>query len=258
MEKSLKILLADMNNDLRASLTQAMHEDGNMELLGVATTGRETLRLCEQLRPDVLLLELVLPELDGLAVLRALKEKEHKPLVLIHTGFASPLAVSMAMEAGAAYFLSKPCPPELIVERIRCFASTLSVKPQIEPRTAEKPAEKKSFEYEVAELLRELGIAAQLKGYRYLQEAVAITVRDGGELQMVTKCLYPAIAKRFSTTSSRVERSIRHAVELSWARGNPELLRICFGNSVSPNSRPTNSQFIAGISEYMLLKEKEM
>ena len=250
MEKSLKILLADLNDDLRPSLTKAMSAEGDMELLAVATTGKETLRLCEEQQPDVLLLELVLPELDGLGVLRKLREQERKPLVIILTGFTTPLAVSMAMEAGAAYFLSKPCPAELIIERTRSFASLL-------PKKLEVVKPKQSLDAELAELLRELGISAQLKGYRYLQEAVSITVRDGGEMQMVTKCLYPAVAKRFSTTGSRVERAIRHAVELGWSRGNPELLRTCFGSSTYPNNRPTNSQFIAALSQYLMLERGE-
>ena len=252
MEKSLKILLADINESLREPLAQAMCSDGSMELLAVATSGSETLRLCEELEPDVLLLELVLPELDGLGVLRTLNEREQKPLVLILTGFATPLAMGMAMEAGAVYFLSKPCPPELIVERIRSFAAYVPVK---RPKPLPPEPKKRDYEPEIAELLRELGVSAQLKGYRYLQEAVSITIRDGGKLQPVTKCLYPAVAKQFSTTASRVERAMRHAVELSWARGNPELIRCCFGNSVSPNSKPTNSQYIAALSEYLLLKE---
>ena len=250
MNKSLRILLADINENMRLPLAKAMSEAGDMELLTVATTGKETLRLCEQLLPDVLLLELVLPELDGLGILRELNGRTRKPLVIVLTGFATPLAVSMAMEAGAAYFLSKPCPPELIVERIRSFGSVIPSK-----LTVVKPQQ--SPEAELAELLRELGIAAQLKGYRYLQEAVNVTIREGGEPQMVTKCLYPAIAKRFSTTASRVERAIRHAVEMSWARGNPELLRVCFGSSVAANARPTNSQFIAALSEYLMLKRRE-
>lgn len=250
MNKSLRVLLADINDNMRSSFAGAMREAGDMELLAVATTGRETLRLCEQLQPDVLLLELILPELDGLGVLRELNESNRKPLVIVLSGFATPLAVSMAMEGGAAYFLSKPCPPEIVIERVRSFAAALPSS-----LTVVKP--RRSPESELAELLRELGITAQLKGYRYLQEAVTLTVRDGGELQMVTKCLYPAIAKRFSTTASRVERAIRHAVEMSWARGDPELLRLCFGSSVAANARPTNSQFIAALSEYMMLRQRE-
>ena len=250
MKKSLRILLADINENMRPSLAKAMSEAGDMELLTVVTTGKETLRLCEQLQPDVLLLELVLPELDGLGVLRELNGRARKPLVIVLTGFATPLAVSMAMEAGEAYFLSKPCTPEIIVERIRSFASAIPAKLTV-IKSPQSP------ESELAELLRELGIAAQLKGYRYLQEAVSITIREGGEPQMVTKCLYPAIAKRYATTPSRVERAIRHAVEASWARGNPELLRVCFGSTGAANARPTNSQFIAAISEYMILKRRE-
>ena len=254
MEKGLRILLADINEGLREPLAKAMHSNGAMELLAVATSGRETLRLCEELMPDVLLLELVLPELDGLAVLRTLKQWEQKPLTMILTGFATPLSMSMAVEAGAVYFLSKPCPPELIVERIRSFAAVIPEKKIV----AIRPKEKTNYDPEIAELLRELGVSAQLKGYRYLQEAIAQTVREGGKLQMVTKFVYPAVAKHFSTTASRVERAIRHAVEVSWKRGNPELIRCCFGNSVSPNAKPTNSQYIAALSEHLLLKEKEM
>ena len=250
MKTSLRVLLADINENMRPSLAKAMSEAGDMELLAVATTGKETLRLCDQLLPDVLLLELVLPELDGLGILRELNGRARKPLVIVLTGFATPLAVSMTMEAGAAYFLSKPCPPELILERIRSFGAVIPAK-----LTVIKPQQ--SPESELAELLRELGIAAQLKGYRYLQEAVSVTIREGGEPQMVTKCLYPAIAKRYATTPSRVERAIRHAIEASWARGNPELLRLCFGSSVAANARPSNSQFIAALSEYLMLKRRE-
>ena len=255
MDKSLRILLADINDKLRGPLTEAMRADGGMELLAVATTGKETLRLCEELEPDVLLLELVLPELDGLAVLRTIKAWERKPLVLILTGFATPLAMTMTMEDGAAYFLSKPCPSKLIVERIRRFASFIPEKREkiVEIRPKEQP----NYDSEIAELLRELGISAQLKGYRYLQEAILQTVLEGGKLQMVTKCVYPEVARHCATTASRVERAIRHAVAVSWSRGDPELLRLCFGNSVTPNSKPTNSQFIAALSEHLLLERKE-
>lgn len=254
MKNNIKVLLADMNDGLFPSLAEAMSADGCMELMAVATTGSETLRLCEELQPDVLLLELVLPELDGLAILEKLKEKGSCPLVIFLTDFATPLAVSMAAEAGAAYFLSKPCPAEIIIERIRFFASLLSE--EMNRVETEKHREKQNLTAASAELLRDLGISAQLKGYHYLLEAVSATVQNGGELQMVTKCLYPAIAKRYSTTAARVERSIRHAVETGWSRGDPELLRACFGCSIVPDTRPTNSQFIAGLAWHLLEKEE--
>ncbi len=253
MNKGLRVLLADLNDHLYPALAEAVEAAGNMNLLGLSTSGRETLRLCRELQPDVLVLELVLPELDGLAVLRELKSWEQRPLVMVLTGFTTALAVNMAMEAGAAFFLSKPCPPQLIAERILGVASLCPA----EKKRAESPAVQKSPDTaDVSELLRELGVSARLKGYTYLREAILLTLQEGREMKLVTKCLYPAVAKCYATTASRVERSIRHAVELSWERGDPELRHLCFGNSVSLRGRPTNSQYIAALAEYLRMEQR--
>ncbi len=255
MDKFLRVLLADMNDDLRLSLAKCMEEAGDMELTEVAMTGPETLHLARKLEPDVLLLELILPELDGLGVLQEMGRWEKKPLIIIFTVFVTPVTVHAAMEAGAAYFLGKSCPVELIPQRIRAFSSVRTELPEKVTAPVVPSVSTDSDEIVVSQLLRELGVPAQVKGYQYLREAILSTLRDGGELQMVTKCLYPMIARQFSTKASRVERAIRHAIELSWCRGNPELLRRCFGNSVSANGRPTNSQFIAAVTELLLLKQ---
>lgn len=254
MENKLRILLADTNEDFADTLRACAQRRGDAEIIAAARTGREVLELCRTLRPDVLLLELILPELDGLGVLKRLEELEQRPAAILLTNFVTPLSVSMALEYGAAYYLSKPCEPEMVLDRVYAFAS--HVPSQISSRNQQSESVQEITEQVIAELLRELGVPAQIKGYLYLREAISVTVDDGGELQMVTKCLYPAIAKHHGTTASRVERAIRHAIELSWCRGNEEALRACFGHSVSANDRPTNSQYIATVSECLLMQRR--
>lgn len=262
METKIRVLIADPNEDMRLMLTDVLDAEEDMTVAGYAADGLETLAQIRELDPDVVLLELVLPRLDGLGVLRKLNESEEKPAVLVLTGFVNAQVVAESAELGAAYFISKPCDTSELLERIRQFGRTRQ-----QPRTAllqrqgQTPApvrNEPSLESVVTEIIHEIGVPAHIKGYQYLREAIILTINDMDAINAVTKVLYPEVARKFNTTPSRVERAIRHAIEVAWDRGDVETLQKFFGYTVSGvKGKPTNSEFIAMIADNLSLRQKQ-
>jgi two-component system response regulator (stage 0 sporulation protein A) len=257
METKTRILIADSGEDFRRMLGEVIGAEEDMEVVGLAGDGAETLALSDSLRPDVLVTDLVLPKLDGLGLLSALSGKPGAPAAIVLSGFFNDRVVAECSEMGAYYFMPKPCDIPALLTRIRQVATASKRTNQPTTGVAIAPAHEPSLEAVVTDVIHEIGVPAHIKGYQYLREAIIITVQDMDAINAVTKVLYPAVAKKFSTTPSRVERAIRHAIEVAWDRGDLETLQKFFGYTVSNiKGKPTNSEFIAMIADSLTLKRK--
>ena len=260
METKTRILVADSNQEFCKLLSELFSSEMDMETVGFAADGVEALSLISQLKPDLLLLDLVLPKLDGLELLRRLPETGAKPHVIVLSGFVNGKVVADCSAAGADYFIPKPCEAPVLLSHIRKTVVG-SVSPSasgIDCRNV-MPQSRQDMDLEavVTDIIHEIGVPAHIKGYQYLREAIILTINDMDMINAVTKVLYPEVAKRFSTTPSRVERAIRHAIEVAWDRGDIEVLQKFFGYTVSNiKGKPTNSEFIAMIADNLSLRRK--
>lgn len=264
METKIRVLIADPNEDFQQLMKNLLSQEPDMEAAGTTSDGSDALAKIEALHPDVVLLELVQPRLDGMGVLRKLSEKESAPPVLVLTGFVNAHVVAECANLGAAYFMSKPCDTAELMQRLRQSAQTgkkpLPVAAGRVSTAAPEPkaADNASLESVVTDIIHEIGVPAHIKGYQYLREAIILTINDMDAINAVTKVLYPEVAKKFSTTPSRVERAIRHAIEVAWDRGDVETLQKFFGYTVSGiKGKPTNSEFIAMIADCLSLRRKQ-
>ena len=263
METKIRVLIADPNEDFQQLMKNLLSQEPDMEAAGTSVDGSDALAKIEALHPDVVLLELVQPRLDGMGVLRKLAEKESAPPVLVLTGFVNAHVVAECANLGAAYFMSKPCDTAELMQRLRQSAQA-GRKPlpvtasRVSAAAPEPKADNASLESVVTDIIHEIGVPAHIKGYQYLREAIILTINDMDAINAVTKVLYPEVAKKFSTTPSRVERAIRHAIEVAWDRGDVETLQKFFGYTVSGiKGKPTNSEFIAMIADCLSLRRKQ-
>ena len=259
METKTRILLADSNPDFCSLLTDLISSEKDMEVVATADNGVDALALIAELRPAVLLLDLVLSKLDGLEVLRRLPETGVRPHVIVLSGFVNNKVVADCSALGADYFIPKPCEMPMLLGRIRQLqAAVRSSVPDGGFEIAQQTRQDVNLEAVVTDIIHEIGVPAHIKGYQYLREAIILTLNDMEMINAVTKVLYPEVAKKFGTTPSRVERAIRHAIEVAWDRGDIEVLQKFFGYTVSNiKGKPTNSEFIAMIADSLTLKRKQ-
>lgn len=248
MDVRRTVLLADANEEFRALVRKIIDETEEFTVVGSVGDGAEALRLARQEAPDLLLMDVLLPGLDGFGVLKQLRELEKPPKVILISAFCSDSVVSEAVELGANYFMFKPVEENALLDRMRAlFGRDLPEE--------RHPVELKNL---VTSVIHEIGVPAHIKGYQYLREAIMIAVDDMDVINAVTKVLYPEVAKRFNTTPSRVERAIRHAIEVAWDRGDLETLQKYFGYTVSnAKGKPTNSEFIAMIADRLVLEQRK-
>ncbi len=256
METQVRVLIADPNEDFRRLLHDVIENEGDLQVAGIASDGPETLECIEKAAPDVVVLDLILPKLDGLGVLGRIREMNRAPSVIVLSGFFNDSIISQCSDLGAYYFVPKPCDVQALIACIRQSASVKAVQPAPSKiNSFQKPEQ--SLEAVVTDVIHEIGVPAHIKGYQYLREAIILTINDMDIINAVTKALYPTVAKRFSTTPSRVERAIRHAIEVAWDRGDVETLQRFFGYTVSGiKGKPTNSEFIAMIADSLSLRRK--
>lgn len=245
MENKIKIMLTDTNEDARSMLQTALERTGRFVVTASTGNGQQALKLIEETRPDLLVLDMVMPGLDGLGILRQL-DKEHRPTILSISSFATQEMAAEAGILGASLFVSKPYDEGAMVDNLLSLSEKCT-----------HPFHAPGLEEMVTSIIHEVGVPAHIKGYQYVREAIMITVENMDVINSVTKVLYPEVAKRFRTTPSRVERAIRHAIEVAWDRGDLETLQRFFGYTVSnAKGKPTNSEFIAMISDRIRLKMK--
>ena len=255
----LRVLIADPNREFQQMMTALLSKERDMEAADVASDGLEALAKVKTLRPDVVLLDLVQPRLDGLGVLRRLAAQENAPPVLVLTGFVNSHVIAECSELGAAYFMPKPCDTTELIQRLRKCTETKKKPPDGQNVSGQSlntwPGDKYMsypLESAVTDIIHEIGVPAHIKGYQYLREAILFTLRDGDAVTGITKVLYPEIAKRFSTTSTCVERAMRRAIEVAWDRGDEDVRQKIFRGTISGNKgKPTNGEFIAMIAEHV-------
>jgi len=249
MDKTATVIIADNTEEFCGSLQKALHRAEGFQVLGIANDGEQAIRMVTQSRPDILVLDMMLAKKDGIAVLKTLAGMDKRPVVLATSGFVTDYVASAAANLGVRYLMLKPCDMEAVVERLREIRGSDSL-----------PAPGKSgnhIETLVTNIIHEIGVPAHIKGYQYLREAIIIAVGDMDVINAITKVLYPQVAKTFQTTPSRVERAIRHAIEVAWDRGDLDTLQRFFGYTVSnTKGKPTNSEFIALIADKLQLQLK--
>ncbi len=252
MDNSTTVLIADNSEEFCSQLTAALQKSQGFQVVGTAADGEQALRLISERRPDVLVLDMMLPKRDGISILKAVSAMEHRPAILATSGFITEYVASAAANLGVRYLMLKPCDSSAMVERLEelRFGSTGS-------RTVTRRLDKTNIETMVTNIIHEIGVPAHIKGYQYLREAIIIAVNDMDVINAITKVLYPQVAKTFQTTPSRVERAIRHAIEVAWDRGDLDTLQRFFGYTVSnTKGKPTNSEFIALIADKLQLQMK--
>ena len=252
MENTKRIVVADTGTEFRKSLIRALAEEPDFQIVGETGDGTELMNLVRQEQPDAVVMDMVLTGgMDGMDVLDAFSLMEDRPKVLVLSSYIRGSVVDAAAAKGADFFLIKPCRLTAVGERLRQIMSSSGVE---ESETDTGPA----LETQVTAIIHEIGVPAHIKGYQYLRDAIVIAVNDMDVINAVTKVLYPEVAKRFNTTPSRVERAIRHAIEVAWDRGDLETLQKYFGYTVSnAKGKPTNSEFIAMIADRLQLARRK-
>ena len=252
MDKRTTVFIADSTEDFCSSLTAAISKVAGFQVLGAAYDGEQAIARIAQLKPDILVLDLMLAKKDGIAVLKAISGMDNRPVTLATSGFVTDYVASSAANLGARYLMLKPCDMTALVERLEEIRGGENLR-----TTASRRPEKTNIETLVTSIIHEIGVPAHIKGYQYLREAIIIAVNDMDVINAITKVLYPQVAKTFQTTPSRVERAIRHAIEVAWDRGDLDTLQRFFGYTVSnTKGKPTNSEFIALIADKLQLQLK--
>ncbi|PLR99868.1 sporulation transcription factor Spo0A [Bacillus sp. T33-2] len=260
--KKIKVCVVDDNRELVGLLEEFISSQEDMEITGVAHNGQDCLEMLEDADPDVLLLDIIMPHLDGLAVLEKLREEKKGmlPNVIMLTAFGQEDVTKKAVELGASYFILKPFDMENLASHIRQVsgqAKTMARKPLSGSYRSQSEQKPKNLDASITSIIHEIGVPAHIKGYLYLREAISMVYNDIELLGSITKVLYPDIAKKYNTTASRVERAIRHAIEVAWSRGNIDSISSLFGYTVSMSkAKPTNSEFIAMVADKLRLEHK--
>lgn len=265
--KDVRVLVVDNNSDFRATCASEFSKYGFSVIEDGASDGIQAVEMISQYQPDVVLLDVIMPNLDGLGILKSVQAMPNgpKPLFIIDSYISSENITAEAMRLGAAYYILKPFDFKSMIERVTEFLPFYFNKASFITPNMEKTAPADSgrtmtdheLNLEVTNMIHEVGIPAHIKGYQYLREGILMAIKDMEVINSITKVLYPSIAKRFSTTSSRVERAIRHAIEVAWDRGDVDTLNEIFGYTIhTAKGKPTNSEFIAMIADQIRLKAR--
>lgn len=255
METKKTILIADTSEEFRTALAEALQAEEGLEVVGQTSDGQEAIQLVQDRSPDILIMDLVLGRVDGFDVLDAVKSRPMSILVL--SSFVRDRIAAEVATRGGDYYMMKPCRMASVVERVRLLASRHWSDGGKEGPTGPTSV-RQNLEANVTTIIHEIGVPAHIKGYQYLREAIIMTVEDMEVINAVTKVLYPEVARKFGTTASRVERAIRHAIEVAWDRGDLDTLQKYFGFTVSNSKgKPTNSEFIAMIADRLQLQRRQ-
>jgi len=258
----LNVAIADDNERILEILGELVNNDKDLTLVGKANNGEEMYQIIKNKEPDVVLLDIIMPKMDGLSVMdEVAKNKNLKktPQFIVITAVGQEKITEDAFRKGASYYIMKPFQNETVLNRIKFIRQeVLSDKQRMNNTVINvKEAHEENLEDRVTNMIHEIGIPAHIKGYHYLRDAIIMAVEDMDVLNAITKILYPTVAKKHQTTSSRVERAIRHAIEVAWSRGKIDILDKLFGYTVSNGKgKPTNSEFIALVADTIRLEQK--
>ena len=252
MEHSTTVFIADSSEEFCAGLSAALQRADGFQVMGTAYDGEQAIRMITERKPDVLVLDLMLAKQDGISVLKAIHAMDRKIVTLATSAFVTEYVSTAAANLGVRYLMLKPCDMAALVDRLEEIRGGESLR-----FPSARRSDKTSIESMVTGIIHEIGVPAHIKGYQYLREAIIIAVNDMDVINAITKVLYPQVAKTFQTTPSRVERAIRHAIEVAWDRGDLDTLQRFFGYTVSnTKGKPTNSEFIALIADKLQLQLK--
>ena len=255
----LRVAIADDNQKILDVLDEIISTDKELDLVGKAKNGEEMCQIIKDRKPDVVLLDLIMPKMDGLTVMEKVGQDNtvgKHPYFIVITAVGQEKITEDAFDKGANYYIMKPFNNRMLLERIKSVRN-LSRNPERknDDITTDNTLKTENLESRVTNMLHEIGIPAHIKGYHYLRDAIIMAVNDMDVLNAITKILYPTVAKKYQTTSSRVERAIRHAIEVAWSRGKLDTLDQLFGYTVSTGKgKPTNSEFIALIADTIQLE----
>ena len=258
----INVAIADDNERILDLLDEIISSDKELRLVGKANNGEDMYQLIKEKQPDVVLLDLIMPKMDGLSVMEMIgndKELKKHPDFIVVTAVGQERITEDAFKRGASYYIMKPFNNETVLNRIKHANEIIrhELKPQNMVSQQEEVKPELHLETKVTYMIHEIGIPAHIKGYHYLRDAIMMAVEDMDVLNAVTKVLYPTVAKKHHTTESRVERAIRHAIEVAWSRGKLDTLDDLFGYTVSNGKgKPTNSEFIALIADTIRLEYK--
>lgn len=268
---NIQVLLADDNREFTNMLAEYISSQEGMEVVGVAFNGEEVLKTIAELPelPDVLILDIIMPHLDGLGVLERLRDMNlsPSPKIIMLTAFGQENITQRAVQLGASYYILKPFDMEVLVSRIRQLVGVSGaaggsmqsggMNNTVNKPVSSLPTKGRNLDASITAIIHEIGVPAHIKGYQYLREAITMVYNNIEILGSITKTLYPAIAEKFKTTPSRVERAIRHAIEVAWTRGNIDSISHLFGYTINiSKSKPTNSEFIAMVADKLRIEHK--
>jgi two-component system response regulator (stage 0 sporulation protein A) len=262
MEK-LNIAIADDNEKVLQLLDELLSKEEEMEVVGKASNGEDVYDIIKKKEPDVVLLDIIMPKLDGLSVMDRVNKDasiKKRPAFIVITAIGQEGITEDAFNLGANYYIMKPFDNDMILNRIRHVKGNMGR--QISDRKVNAYESRtdymeRNLESDVTNIIHEIGVPAHIKGYQYLRDAIIMSVKDMEMLNSITKILYPTIAKHHQTTPSRVERAIRHAIEVAWSRGRMDTIDELFGYTINTGKgKPTNSEFVALIADKIRLEYK--
>ena len=260
----ISVAIVDDNERMVNLLEDILKEDAEIEVVGKSENGLDALDMIKETKPDVVLLDLIMPKLDGLGVMEKIKrdsEFKKNPSFIVITAIGQEGVTESAFELGANYYIMKPFDSNVILSRIKQikgdYHNKLTNNHRVSAYENKSTYIERNLETDVTSIIHEIGVPAHIKGYQYLRDAIMMSVNDIEMLNSITKLLYPSIAKRHKTTPSRVERAIRHAIEVAWSRGKMDTIDELFGYTVSNGKgKPTNSEFVALIADKIRLEYK--
>lgn len=258
----LSVAIADDNQRILDLMEEIINMDKELNVVGKAKNGEEMCQIIRNKQPDVVLLDLIMPKMDGLTVMEHVNQDKmvnKRPYFIVVTAVGQEKITEDAFNKGANYYIMKPFNNEMLLNRIKSVRKMFrnNTEKKIEETKGKTTVGEEDLENRVTNMLHEIGIPAHIKGYHYLRDSIIMAVEDMDVLNAITKVLYPTVAKKYQTTSSRVERAIRHAIEVAWNRGKLDTLDELFGYTVSTGKgKPTNSEFIALIADTIQLEYK--
>ena len=265
MDKKINVLVADSDINAGELLARGLESDFKINVMEIVTNGYQLIEKVDILKPDAVVMDIVLPNIDGIGVLERFKSKRQEfdnfvmPKIIILSAFSHGKTAQTCMDLGASYFMLKNIGVGTVIETIRRLCDKTEDEKRITTAGGRKYeiCENPDVETMVTEIIHEIGIPAHIKGYQYLRHAIMLVIDNLDVINSITKTLYPTVAQAFRTTSSRVERAIRHAIEVAWDRGDTEVLNSIFGYTIATSKgKPTNSEFIAMIADRLRLKIK--
>ena len=256
MTNQLKVLFAEDRNEFCNSCVRALEQNG-YRVNNVVKDGNNIISAIEKNIPDVIIMEAFMPGLDALGVMKKINSMNmvKRPVICVISGVSNSDFEQQILSEGADYYFIKPVDATVIADRIRLLVSMSASSMSVIPDTRKNSSA--DLEVTISEIMHQIGVPAHIKGYQYLREAIILSINNTEMMSSVTKLLYPTVAKTFNTTASRVERAIRHAIEVAWDRGDVDVLSSYFGYTIqNTRGKPTNSEFIAMISDKLRLKMK--